>query len=190
MVSIMRVITGSARGRRLLSPEGFDVRPTTDKVKESIFNIIQFDIQNAVVLDLFAGSGQLGIEALSRGAERAVFVDLSKKSLDTVKKNIELCKFSSCADTVLVDSVAFLQNTSKKFDVVFLDPPYHKQLCDKAFEYLPRCLNDDAVVICETQNDELLPLSCGPLSVDREYKYSAIKLTVYRKKSENGCDGI
>ncbi len=174
----------------MLSPEGYDVRPTTDKVKESIFNIIQFDITDAAVLDLFAGSGQLGIEALSRGAAKAVFVDSSKKSLDTVKKNIELCRFSSVADVVFSDSISFLQNTAGKFDIVFLDPPYHKQLCDKALEVLPRCLNEDAVVVCETQNDETLPEACGVLCVDRVYKYSAIKLTVYRKKTDDGCDSI
>ncbi|MBR3768481.1 MAG: 16S rRNA (guanine(966)-N(2))-methyltransferase RsmD [Clostridia bacterium] len=182
----MRVITGSARGRRLLSPEGADIRPTTDKVKESIFNIIQFELEDANVLDLFAGSGQLGIEALSRGAKRTVFVDSSKKSLDIVKKNIELCKFSSCAHTVFSDAIAFLRGTSEKFDIVFLDPPYHNSLCNKALENISPCLNDEAVVICETQTDEILPEKAGELNVVREYCYSAIKLTVYRKNSVCG----
>ncbi len=180
----MRVITGSARGRRLISPEGFDVRPTTDKVKESLFNIIQFDLPSAAVLDLFAGSGQLGIEALSRGAERAVFVDSSRKSLDVVKSNIDLCRFSSCAVTVLSDAFTFLKTTKEKFDIVLLDPPYNKKLCDAALELLSGCVNDDAVIICETQTDEVLPSVCGRLRIDREYVYSSIKLTVYRCDAE------
>ena len=178
----MRVITGSARGRRLLSPEGYDVRPTTDKVKESIFNIIQFDLPDAVVLDLFAGSGQLGIEALSRGAARAVFVDNSKKSLEVVKSNIKLCKFEDKADVVMSDAVTFIRNTSVKFDIVFLDPPYHNGLCDKVLECIAEKLNDGGIVICETQNDEvLLSKNLNGIYLDREYCYSAIKLTVYRK---------
>ncbi len=176
----MRVITGSARGRRLLSPEGFDVRPTTDKVKESIFNIIQFDIDGAVVLDLFAGSGQLGIEALSRGAEKCFFVDSSKKSLETVKYNIELCRFTQQAKVVLMDSFAFLNSTEECFDIVFLDPPYNKGLCEKALELLPDVLSDDAIVICETQIDEILPQNSGFLILDKEYNYSSIKLSVFR----------
>lgn len=183
----MRVISGSARGRRLISPEGYDVRPTTDKVKESMFNILRFELDEAVVLDLFSGTGQLGIEALSGGAQRAVFVDASKKSLDTVKKNIELSGFSSQSKTVLSDAMTFLQNTSEKFDIVLLDPPYHKGLCDKAFEFLPRVLNDNAIVLCETQADEVLPSSFGEFSSDREYKYSAIRLTVYRKDNDGGA---
>ncbi len=179
----MRVITGQARGRRLISPEGYDVRPTTDKVKESIFNIIQFQLADAVVLDLFAGSGQLGIEALSRGAAKAVFVDSSRKSLDVVKKNIELCKFQSCSQTFLCDASAFLRSTSEKFDVVFLDPPYHNNLCISALELLGSTVNEDSVIICETQNDEELPESVGGFSVERVYSYSSIKLTVYRVDS-------
>lgn len=183
----MRVITGSARGRRLISPEGYDVRPTTDKVKESIFNIIQFDLPGAVVLDLFAGSGQLGIEALSRGAEKAVFIDNSRKSLDVIKNNIELCKFSSLSEVFSSDAISFVRNTSLKFDIVFLDPPYHKELCNKVLEDISRCLNPGAIVICETQNDEALPsFDNGELYLDREYNYSAIKLTVYRKRIDNG----
>ncbi len=182
----MRVITGTARGRRLISPEGYDVRPTTDKVKESIFNIIQFDVPGSVVLDLFSGSGQLGIEAISRGAEKAVFVDSSKKSLATVKANIDICKFTSMAKTVFSDAFSFLQMTDEKFDIVFLDPPYHNGLCNKALEMLPQVLNENAVVICETQNDEELPESVGCLVLDRVYEYSAIKLSVYRYSSQNG----
>lgn len=176
----MRVITGQARGRRLISPEGYDVRPTTDKVKESLFNIIQFGLSDAVVLDLFAGSGQLGIEALSRGASRAVFVDSSRKSLDVVKKNIELCKFTAQSQTFLCDAVSFLKTTTEKFDIVFLDPPYHKNLCVSALEALGNAVNKDAVIICETQNDEELPESAGIFTIDRVYSYSSIKLTVYR----------
>lgn len=181
----MRVITGSARGRRLLSPEGYDVRPTTDKVKESIFNIIQFDVQDAIVLDLFSGSGQLGIEALSRGAQKAYFVDSSRKSLEVIKSNIELCRFQNSAQTFFSDAFSFLTSTSEKFDIVFLDPPYHKKLCDKALELLSPCLNKDSIVVCETQNDESLPEEIGELFVDREYVYSQIKLTVYRLKSDS-----
>lgn len=180
----MRVITGQARGRRLISPEGYDVRPTTDKVKESLFNIIQFRLDGASVLDLFAGSGQLGIEALSRGAEKAVFVDSSRKSLDVVKKNIELCRFSSQAQTFLCDAAAFLRTTKEKFDIVILDPPYHKNLCISALELLDDAVEEDAVIICETQSDEELPEKVGGFIVDRVYSYSSIKLTVYRVDSE------
>ena len=179
----MRVITGQARGRKLISPEGYDVRPTTDKVKESIFNIIQFQLADAVVLDLFAGSGQLGIEALSRGAAKAVFVDSSRKSLEVVKKNIELCRFQSVSRTFLGDASAFLRATAEKFDVVFLDPPYHNNLCVTALGLLDGAVNDDAIIICETQNDEELPESIGRFTVERVYTYSSIKLTVYRAGS-------
>lgn len=178
----MRVITGSARGRRLISPEGYDVRPTTDKVKESIFNIIQFDLPGTAVLDLFAGSGQLGIEALSRGADEAVFVDNSKKSIEVIKNNIALCKFESVAQVIMADSLSFIKNTSMNFDIVLLDPPYHKELCNQVLEVISDKLNSGGIVICETQNDEKLP--CDGLDgiyFDREYCYSAIKLTVYRK---------
>lgn len=181
----MRVITGKARGRRLISPEGMDVRPTTDKVKECMFSIIQFELQDSTVLDLFAGTGQLGIEALSRGAEKAVFVDSSRKSLETVKKNIALAAIDAVSNVTLSDAVTYLQNSREKFDIVFLDPPYHNGLCDRAFEYLPGVLSENAVVICETQADETLPDSVGELTLKKEYKYSAIKLTVYRRAQED-----
>lgn len=176
----MRVITGFARGRRLLTPPDSAVRPTTDKVKESLFNIIRFDLPDSVVLDLFAGTGQLGIEAISGGAAKAVFVDSSKKSLELVKKNLEICLFSDKAQSFLSDAFDFLANTALKFDIVFLDPPYHKELCLKALEGLSHVLNDGALVICETQADEILPEKIDGIELCREYKYSTIKLTVYK----------
>lgn len=176
----MRVITGSARGRRLYTPEGYDVRPTTDKVKESIFNIIQFKIGGASVLDLFAGTGQMGIEALSRGARKAVFVDSSRKSLETVKMNIDLCKLNDLSSVVFSDAYSYLSSCCEKFDVIFLDPPYSKGMCAKALPELDSVLSNDAVVICETKSDEVLPEKEGRLKVDRIYNYSLIKLTVYK----------
>ena len=176
----MRIIAGSARGRKLFSPEGMDVRPTTDKVKESLFNIIQFEVPGARVLDLFAGTGQLGLEALSRGAEEAVFVDASGKSLAIVKKNAALCGFGEKARLVSGDAFAFLARGEGPFDIAFLDPPYHKGLCVKAMELLPPVLRGGATVICETQADEALPERFGTFARDREYRYSAIRLSVYR----------
>lgn len=177
----MRIVAGTARGRKLFSPEGMDVRPTTDKVKESLFNIIQFEIPDARVLDLFAGTGQLGLEALSRGAKEVVFVDAAGKSLATVKKNVELCGFSDRARLVHADALAWLSRQEGTFDIVFLDPPYHRGLCDKAFEGLPPVLADASVVICETQADEALPQRFGAFALSKTYRYSSIQLSVYRK---------
>ena len=179
----MRIISGTARGRKLFSPEGMDVRPTTDKVKESLFNIIQFEVPGAVVLDLFAGTGQLGLEALSRGAEKAVFVDASKKSLAVVRQNVDLCGFSAKARLVQADALSYLSRAEETFDIVFLDPPYHGGLCEKAFALLPPVLAEDACVICETQTDETLPERFGEFALAKAYKYSAIKLSVYRRTS-------
>lgn len=175
----MRVIAGSLRGRKLFSPDG-SARPTTDRVKESLFNIIQFDVPGAAVLDLFAGSGQLGIEALSRGAASAVFVDSSKQSLETVKKNTELCGLCGRSRLILSDAFSFLASCREKFDIVFLDPPYREKLCPEALELLGSVLRRNCAVICETQADEVLPSCAGSLELRKEYRYSDIKLTVYR----------
>lgn len=118
----MRVITGTARGRRLKEPQGMDIRPTTDKVKESMFSILQFDIEGRRVLDLFGGTGQLGIEALSRGASEVVFVDKSAAALKLIRENLELCGLSDRARVRNGDSLAYLRS-GEKFDLVFLDPP-------------------------------------------------------------------
>ena len=121
----MRVITGTARGRRLKTPENSDIRPTTDNVKESVFNIIQFDIEGRRVLDLFAGTGQLGIECLSRGAAEAVFIDDSREAVRIVKDNLKACGFS--APVLQQDALSYLRSCGR-FDLIFVDPPYDANL--------------------------------------------------------------
>jgi len=176
----MRVITGTARGRRLKEPKNMDIRPTTDKVKESIFNILQFDIEGRRVLDLFAGTGQLGIEALSRGAKSATFVDESNEAIKIVKENLEQCKLKG--DVVRENAVTFLGQCGK-YDVVFLDPPYASGLMDAALLKIIQfdILADGGIIICETDSDKALPSLKPPYFVGREYKYGKVKLTVIGK---------
>ncbi len=177
----MRVITGEARGRRLVTLEGDDVRPTTDRVKEGMFNIIQFDLENAKVLDLFAGSGQLGIEAISRGAKSCTFVDSSSRSIDVVKQNLKSVGFEKRASVFCGDSKMYISLSRDKFDIALLDPPYNKKIIDDVLPSVAEKMNDYGVIICESELREELPQSAGGFSIYREYKYGKIKLTVYRK---------
>ena len=181
----MRVITGTARGRVLRTLEGEDVRPTTDRVKEAVFSIIQFEIEGRRVLDLFAGSGQLGIEALSRGAASATFVDMSKDSLSTVKYNLEHTKLGDNAKVVQTDALSFLKLTKDKFDIVFLDPPYASSLVTDSMKLLSAVVAAGGCAICETPVDSALPESFGELKVHRSYRYGKRKITVYRKEGED-----
>lgn len=121
----MRVIAGMRRGMKLAEFEGSDVRPTTDRVKENIFNIISPYVPDAKVLDMFSGTGALSIEAVSRGAERAVLCELSDSSAKIVKKNLERADFGDKCTLVLGDSIAYAKKTAEKFDIIFLDPPYN-----------------------------------------------------------------
>ena len=124
----MRVITGTARGRRLKELEGLETRPTTDRVKEGVFNIIQFDIEGRRVLDLFAGTGQLGIEALSRGAASAVFVDQRRDAASIIRENLKLTGLSDRARVVNGEAMAFLSSQRERFDLIFLDPVSYTHL--------------------------------------------------------------
>jgi len=178
----MRVITGKARGRKLATPANNDIRPTTDNVKESIFNIVQFDIEGRRVLDLFAGTGQLGIECLSRGAESAVFVDQSRESVKLVKDNLKTCGLSG---TVMqMDAVSFL-NGCGKFDLIFIDPPYDSPLYEKVLETVNSVdiLSDGGIIICEASRDRQLPELKAPYKKVREYIYGKVKLCKYTKES-------
>ncbi len=149
----MRVISGKARGRKLVSPEGLLTRPTTDRVKESIFNILSPYIPAQRVLDLFAGSGALGIEALSRGSAHCTFVEANKSAMATVKKNIELTRTEDSSSTVFGDSLSFLKSCHDGFDVIFLDPPYNTGLLQKSVELIRErnLLKPDGVILCESE---------------------------------------
>lgn len=176
----MRVITGLARGRRLNEPNNMDIRPTTDKVKESIFNIVQFDIEGRRVLDLFAGTGQLGIEALSRGAKSATFVDENNDAIKIIRSNLEQCKLKG--DVIRDNAVTFLERCSK-YDVIFLDPPYESKLMDAALSKIIQfdILSDGGIIICETNSEATLSPLNAPYFIGREYKYGKVKLTVCGK---------
>lgn len=179
----MRVITGAARGRRLREPADMDIRPTTDVVKEALFNIIQFDVEGRRVLDLFAGTGQLGIEALSRGAKSAVFVDRDKRSLALVKHNLDHCGFS--ARVTGEDALAFLSRCEREsFDIIFLDPPYDSEVLDKVLEKIIQfdILSEGGIIICETKKEAVLPSLREPYFTGREYNYGKIKLTLCGKR--------
>ena len=132
----MRVITGKARGVQLKTPEGLQTRPTTDRVKEAIFSIIHFDIPGAKVLDLCGGTGQLGIEALSRGAKSAVFVDAGDKPCALIKENLRRCKMEQEGRVVRADYLEYLNRCREKFDIVLLDPPYAEVFLENALKKL------------------------------------------------------
>ena len=179
----MRVITGTARGRRLKELPGMETRPTTDKVKESIFNIVQFDVEGRRVLDLFGGTGQLGIEALSRGAERCTFVDLRKEAAAVIRENVKTCGFEAQARVIQRDSMAFLTSCREKFDLVFLDPPYASGLLDKALEAISKIdiMSENGIIVCESAAEQVLPALSAPYEKGREYRYGKIKVTLYRR---------
>ncbi|MBQ6714157.1 MAG: 16S rRNA (guanine(966)-N(2))-methyltransferase RsmD [Clostridia bacterium] len=178
----MRVITGTARGRRLNTVPGNDiVRPTPEKIKEGIFSSIQFDIEGRRILDLFAGCGQLGIEALSRGAESAVFIDASDVSISVIKENLEATRLSDKADVIRSDYLSFLSRTSDTFDIAFLDPPYRAGLLENALNSVTKVMSDYGIIICEHPSDIDLPANVNSFSVAKEYRYGSIVVTVYKK---------
>ena len=179
----MRVISGSARGRRLKELQGMDTRPTTDKVKESLFNIIQFEIEGRRVLDLFGGTGQLGIEALSRGADHCTFVDMRKEAAALIRENLRLTGLSERSRVVQGDALSFLSSCGEKFDVILLDPPYHTELLEKSVERITEfdILREHGIIICESAAERELPALPPPYERGREYRYGKIRLTVFRR---------
>jgi len=176
----MRVITGTARGRKLKTLPGREVRPTTDLVKESVFSIIQFEVEGAAFLDLFAGSGQVGIEALSRGARSCVFVDSARQAQDIVRDNLASSGLEQGSRIVPMDSLAYLAGCRESFDIAFLDPPYNQGLLPKALPLVAPRMAPGGVILCEHERGEQLPDEAGAFRVYRTYRYGKTMVTVYR----------
>lgn len=177
----MRVITGKARGMTLRTLEGDNTRPTTEKVKEAVFSAIQFDIEGKRVLDLFAGSGQMGIEALSRGAKEAVFVDKDKGAVSIIKENLKKTKLDGFTSVIQSDALSFLRMNVRVFDIVFLDPPYASDLLMKSLEGVSDFVADGGTVICEHSYGDDMPEEINGISKYRDYKYGKTAVTIYRK---------
>lgn len=178
----MRIISGSARGRRLQTLAGNDVRPTTDKVKEAIFSAIQFDIEGRRFLDLFAGSGQMGLEALSRGAVSAVFVDSANESVKVLKENVTVTGFSENSKIYRADALTFLATSNETFDIAYLDPPYGGELLVKALNGVCKKMSDYGIIICEHPPEVTLPDTVGDFTVFKRYRYGKINVTNYKKE--------
>ena len=177
----MRIIAGEAHGRRLETREGLDVRTTPERVKEALFNILQFQIEGRRVLDLFAGSGQLGLEALSRGAAEAVFVDESRASMTVVQRNIASLGMQSRSKTYQMDFEAFLLRKQQPFDIIFLDPPYRSGKLETALPLAAAVTAPGGTIVAEHPTDEELPEEAGTFRKVRSYRYGKIYLTLYRR---------
>ena len=179
----MRVISGKARGVQLKTPDGMATRPTIDRVKEALFSIIQFDIPTSKVLDLFGGTGQLGIEALSRGAASAVFVDSRESACRLIRENLKKTKLESDATVVKSDYLAYLKRCRDKFDIIFLDPPYAEVFLENALKCIAEIdiLQSGGIIIAERPVGKELPWELEGFTRSKDYKYGTVLLTVYRK---------
>ncbi|WP_113927401.1 16S rRNA (guanine(966)-N(2))-methyltransferase RsmD [Bacillus sp. P14.5] len=182
----MRVISGECRGRPLKSVPGSGTRPTTDKVKEAIFNIIGPYFESGSGLDLFAGSGGLGIEALSRGLGKVIFVDKDFKAIQTIKSNLDSCGYSDRSEVYRNEAGRALKAVMKRditFDYIFLDPPYKKQKLQQLMKEIDEngLLNESGFVICEHGSEIELPEEVGTLKTIRAESYGIIGITIYQK---------
>lgn len=181
----MRVITGTLKGKRLNTLDGRDVRPTPDRVKEGLFSALHFDIEGRRILDLFAGSGQLGIEALSRGAESCVFVDSSKDSVKIIKSNIEACDLEDKTKVYNSDYASYCAMSRETFDYAFLDPPYSAGLLTPAIKAVLPLMSDYGAIICEHPPEVKLESAIGGFYIHKNYRYGKVLVTVYRKGEPN-----
>ena len=181
----MRVITGIAKGRRLEELPGLSTRPTTDRVKEGLFSAIQFDIEGRRGLDLFAGTGQLGVEALSRGAAFCDFVDSAPAALKVTRRNVSACGFEGRSAFYGKDFSAFLGRAREKYGLVFLDPPYASGNLERALERIAAIdiVTGNGIIVCESPVEHTLPALPDPYEQGGEYRYGKIKVTIYRRRA-------
>ena len=178
----MRVITGSARGARLETLGGLETRPTAERVKEALFSSIQFELEGRRVLDLFAGSGQLGIEALSRGAALAVFVDQNAEAVRVVKANLAHTHVFEKARVLEAEAEAFLSRAPESYDVIFLDPPYHHGFLEKLLPHAAAHLSAQGVLVAEAAKDDLMPEAAGKFQRVQFKFYGKTAIGIYRLK--------
>ena len=180
----MRIITGKAKGIILKAPAGDVTRPTADRVKEAVFSMLQFDVEDRSVLDLFAGSGQMGLEALSRGAKEATFVDKSKDAIKLIKENSEKAKLSNNALIFQSDYIEFLQkNKGKSYDIIFLDPPYTAKMYKPALKKLLEngYIKPSTLIVCESDFNELFENDAeleSKFKIKKQSKYSKTVITI------------
>ncbi len=179
----MRVITGKAKGISLKTPTGMATRPTTDRVKEALFSIIQFDIPAAKVLDLFGGTGQLGIEALSREAKFAVFVDEREDACKLIRENLKRTRLEAQANVVRSDYMAYLRSCRDRYDIVFLDPPYAEVFLENSLKLITEIdiLQSGGIIVTERPLGKDLPWEFPGFTRSRDYKYGNTLITIYRK---------
>lgn len=182
----MRVITGTARGVPLKAPRGMDTRPTMDQVKEGIFSAIQFEVEGRRVLDLFAGSGQMGIEALSRGAKSAVFVDMREDACKVVRENLAKTRLEQNARVVRADYLSYLSSARETFDLIFLDPPYAEVFLENSLKRISEIdiLSDSGIIITERPFGKELPAGVPGLVRCRDYRYGKAAVTIYRRQPQ------
>jgi len=179
----VRVISGKAKGVVLKTPEGLNTRPTTDRVKEALFSIIQFELPAARVLDLFAGSGQLGIESLSRDAKSAVFIDEREDACKLVRENLRRTKLESLGKVIRSDYMAYLKRCNEKFDIIFLDPPYAEVFLENSLKMITEIdiLQTGGIIVTERPVGKDLSLEFPGYSRSKDYKYGHTVLAMYRK---------
>ncbi len=184
----MRVITGKAKGVALKTPDGMLTRPTADRVKEALFSVINFDVPDAVVLDLFGGTGQLGIEALSRGAKSAVFVDHQAKACELIKENLRRTKFEKEGRVVRSDYLEYLKRTKELFDIIFLDPPYAEVFLENALKCITEIdiLRSGGIIVTERPVGKELSYEFPGFTRSRDYKYGKTLIAIYRKEDQTG----
>lgn len=185
---MLRIITGKAKGKRIETLEGEATRPTSERIKEALFSSIQFDIEGRRVLDLFAGSGQLGLEALSRGAASVSFVDSSREAMEIVKKNAKTTGFFDNARYIVSDYRNYIRKASGRdlYDLVFIDPPYAMECCAEALKHLTErgLLTDGAIVVFESGTEEIDPESFSDFEVIKSTRYGKktfLNILLYRE---------
>ena len=180
----MRVIAGKARGVSLKTPAGMATRPTADRVKEALFSIIQFDIPGTNVLDLFGGTGQLGIEALSRGAKCATFVDERQDACNLIKENLKRTNLLPFAKVLRTDYASYLRTCSEKYDIILLDPPYAEVFLENSLKMITEIdiLQSGGIIVTERSLEKELLFESPGYIRSKDYKYGNTLLTLYRKE--------